>query len=226
MTLYLVVPILFLKKVNVDVAGMLARAAKAQGVKNFVHVSALAADPDSPSRWAQTKVLRATYRYFDLVHKFMHVKAFGGLALPPLGWFLEGGCFSLVFLFVPAVPRYPSWLFMYLDTGVNIKARCSAFHFLEVFVLLCSALPTCRFVVAQLFLSFLYPAGMPWRPSCALNSPFRSLRLGVRSSAATAVHTCAPLPLFSARVVVRRGVGREGGVPGGDHRPARQAVRE
>lgn len=35
---------------------MLARAAKAQGVKNFVHVSALAADPDSPSRWAQTKV--------------------------------------------------------------------------------------------------------------------------------------------------------------------------
>ncbi|CAN0527019.1 unnamed protein product, partial [Ectocarpus sp. 8 AP-2014] len=34
---------------------MLARAAKAQGVKNFVHVSALAADPDSPSRWAQTK---------------------------------------------------------------------------------------------------------------------------------------------------------------------------
>ncbi|CAN0179542.1 unnamed protein product [Ectocarpus sp. 4 AP-2014] len=43
------------KNVNVDVAGMLARAAKAQGVKNFVHVSALAADPDSPSRWAQTK---------------------------------------------------------------------------------------------------------------------------------------------------------------------------
>lgn len=43
-------------KVNVDVAAMLARAAKAQGVKNFVHVSALAADPDSPSRWAQTKV--------------------------------------------------------------------------------------------------------------------------------------------------------------------------
>lgn len=43
-------------QVNVDVAGMLARAAKAQGVKNFVHVSALAADPDSPSRWAQTKV--------------------------------------------------------------------------------------------------------------------------------------------------------------------------
>lgn len=40
---------------------MLARAAKAQGVKNFVHVSALAADPDSPSRWAQTKVL-----YFEL----------------------------------------------------------------------------------------------------------------------------------------------------------------
>lgn len=47
------------EKVNVDVAGMLARAAKAQGVKNFVHVSALGADPDSPSRWAQTKVLRA-----------------------------------------------------------------------------------------------------------------------------------------------------------------------
>ncbi|CAN0188550.1 unnamed protein product [Pylaiella littoralis] len=43
------------KNVNVDVAGMLARAAKAQGVKNFVHVSALAADPNSPSRWAQTK---------------------------------------------------------------------------------------------------------------------------------------------------------------------------
>ena len=49
------------EQVNVDVAGMLARAAKAQGVKNFVHVSALAADPDSPSRWAQTKVLRATF---------------------------------------------------------------------------------------------------------------------------------------------------------------------
>ncbi|CAN0487745.1 unnamed protein product, partial [Ectocarpus sp. 8 AP-2014] len=42
-----------INRVNVDVAGMLARAAKAQGVKNFVHVSALAADPDSPSRWAQ-----------------------------------------------------------------------------------------------------------------------------------------------------------------------------
>lgn len=49
------------EQVNVDVASMLARAAKAQGVKNFVHVSALAADPDSPSRWAQTKVLRATF---------------------------------------------------------------------------------------------------------------------------------------------------------------------
>ncbi|CAN0427263.1 unnamed protein product, partial [Ascophyllum nodosum] len=34
---------------------MLARAAKAQGVKNFVHVSALAVDLDSPSRWARTK---------------------------------------------------------------------------------------------------------------------------------------------------------------------------
>ncbi|CAN0485601.1 unnamed protein product, partial [Laminaria digitata] len=43
------------KNVNVDVAAMLARAAKAQGVKNFVHVSALAADLESPSRWAQTK---------------------------------------------------------------------------------------------------------------------------------------------------------------------------
>lgn len=36
---------------------MLARAATAQGAKNFVHVSALAADLDSPSRWAQTKVI-------------------------------------------------------------------------------------------------------------------------------------------------------------------------
>lgn len=41
---------------NVDVAGALAQAAKAQGVKNFVHVSALAADLESPSRWAKTKV--------------------------------------------------------------------------------------------------------------------------------------------------------------------------
>lgn len=44
-------------QVNVDVAGMLARAAKAQGAKNFVHVSALAADLESPSVWAKTKVM-------------------------------------------------------------------------------------------------------------------------------------------------------------------------
>ena len=41
---------------NIEIPVMLARAAKAQGVKNFVHVSALAADLDSPSRWARTKV--------------------------------------------------------------------------------------------------------------------------------------------------------------------------
>ncbi|CAM9904362.1 unnamed protein product [Ascophyllum nodosum] len=40
---------------NIEIPVMLARAAKAQGVKNFVHVSALAADLDSPSRWARTK---------------------------------------------------------------------------------------------------------------------------------------------------------------------------
>lgn len=43
-------------QVNVDVPARLARAAKAAGVKNFVHVSALAQDPESPSMWAKTKV--------------------------------------------------------------------------------------------------------------------------------------------------------------------------
>lgn len=43
------------EKANVEIPGMLARLSKEAGVKKFVHVSALAADADSPSRWARTK---------------------------------------------------------------------------------------------------------------------------------------------------------------------------
>lgn len=41
-----------------DVPARLARVAKAAGVKRFVHLSALAQDVESPSRWAKTKVRR------------------------------------------------------------------------------------------------------------------------------------------------------------------------
>jgi NADH dehydrogenase (ubiquinone) 1 alpha subcomplex subunit 9 len=44
------------KEVNVDIASKIARiAAETPSVKQLVHVSALAANPDSTSEWARTK---------------------------------------------------------------------------------------------------------------------------------------------------------------------------
>ena len=41
--------------VHVDVAERIARLSKEAGVKRLIHVSALAANEDSPSQWAQSK---------------------------------------------------------------------------------------------------------------------------------------------------------------------------
>jgi len=43
------------EEVNVEIPARLARLAKEMGLPRFVHVSALASDPDSPSLWARTK---------------------------------------------------------------------------------------------------------------------------------------------------------------------------
>mmetsp|Transcript_33334 Transcript_33334/g.33950 ORF Transcript_33334/g.33950 Transcript_33334/m.33950 type:complete len:368 (-) Transcript_33334:174-1277(-) len=45
------------EEVNIKIPATLARIAKAAGVKTFIHVSALAGDPDSESDWARTKFL-------------------------------------------------------------------------------------------------------------------------------------------------------------------------
>lgn len=50
-----------------DIPARLARVAKEAGVKNFLHVSALAQDLESPSRWARTKVRRT------LLWEYIHV---------------------------------------------------------------------------------------------------------------------------------------------------------
>ena len=44
-------------EVNVEIPNRLARSAKECGVRQFIHVSALAASKDSPSDWARTKAL-------------------------------------------------------------------------------------------------------------------------------------------------------------------------
>src|SRR3954467_15064221 len=44
-----------MQAVHVDGAGNIAEAAKKAGAKALVHVSAIGADPDSPSRYGQTK---------------------------------------------------------------------------------------------------------------------------------------------------------------------------
>lgn len=41
--------------VNVKIPETLARLSREAGVKSFIHMSALAADPESSSRWARTK---------------------------------------------------------------------------------------------------------------------------------------------------------------------------
>ncbi|HET6522498.1 MAG TPA: complex I NDUFA9 subunit family protein [Geminicoccaceae bacterium] len=43
------------QEIHVNAAGRIARAAAAAGVKRLVHVSAIGADPDSPSAYARTK---------------------------------------------------------------------------------------------------------------------------------------------------------------------------
>jgi len=45
------------QSLQADGAGLVARAAQEAGVERFVHVSAIGADPDSPSRYARTKAL-------------------------------------------------------------------------------------------------------------------------------------------------------------------------
>ena len=51
--------------VHVELAARLARLAKAEGVENFIHVSALGATASSPSRYARTKAMGE-----DAVHTF------------------------------------------------------------------------------------------------------------------------------------------------------------
>lgn len=43
------------ERVNVEIPDMLSRTAKEMGVRQFIHVSALAADKNSASKWAKTK---------------------------------------------------------------------------------------------------------------------------------------------------------------------------
>jgi NADH dehydrogenase (ubiquinone) 1 alpha subcomplex subunit 9 len=43
------------REVHVDIPRKLARLAREAGIKSFIHVSALAADPNSKSEWARTK---------------------------------------------------------------------------------------------------------------------------------------------------------------------------
>lgn len=45
------------EEVNITIPQTIARLAKKAGVKAFIHVSALAADKTSDSRWARTKAL-------------------------------------------------------------------------------------------------------------------------------------------------------------------------
>lgn len=56
--------------------GRLARAAKKAGVKNFVHLSALAQDIDSPSRWAKTKVPLSCPLFFFFCFFFLFIFLF------------------------------------------------------------------------------------------------------------------------------------------------------
>lgn len=45
------------EEVHVDAAATIAQLAKEAGVKGFIHVSAVAADKDSSSKWCKTKAL-------------------------------------------------------------------------------------------------------------------------------------------------------------------------
>lgn len=84
----------------------------------------------------------------------------------------------------------------------------------------CCVLLLLRYMVCPL-LYFYWHALMP--KSCALNSPFHPPPTW-RVPLVCFVTSC--IYLSRGLCVVRGGVGREGGVPGGDHRPASQAVRE